>query len=205
LVAWPVSASDRKAPPLEPAGNFADCERHDSEKISIAAEPYETDEKLKLFRVNYMEYGFLPVRLIVTNDSDKTLSLDDARIVFVTADGMRVAAADPEDIDRRTTQIGQTGETIPLPFPLPPIRRKPKTKDPKIEEDFKDFEYTAASVGPHSSAAGFLFYDVKGVKEPLVGAHLVLRKLAWSPSGSALYDFEVSFDKYLAAQGKTKR
>ena len=72
----------------------------------------------------------------------------------------------------------------------------------KIEQDFKDFEYTTAMIAPHSSAAGFLFYDIKDMKDPLKGAHLTLRRLAWSPSGEELFEFDVAFDKYLAAQRK---
>jgi hypothetical protein len=188
-------ASDHKLAPVGSAKELLNVETHKGEGVYIAAEPYDTPEKEKIFRVDYMRYGFLPIRLVVTNESDRTLSLEEARILFQTVEGINIQAADPEDIDRRTTDISPLGKIIPLPAPLPPIHRKPRSKDPKIEQDFKDFEYTDALVEPKSTKSGFLFYDVQGIKNPLRGGSLLLRKVQWV-NHAYLYDFEISMDKY---------
>ena len=45
------------------------------------------------FRLPYVEHGFLPVRVIITNDGDPALSLDDARIQFISANNDKIPAA----------------------------------------------------------------------------------------------------------------
>ena len=52
--------------------------------MSIAVEPYDTREKESIFRVDYLGHGIMPVRLIVTNDGNRPISLRDARILFYT-------------------------------------------------------------------------------------------------------------------------
>src|SRR6185503_19505009 len=82
--AW---ANDHKVPPVQPASSFPAVETHEKEHVSIAVEPYDTREKESIFRVDYLGHGVMPVRLIVTNNGDKPISLRDARILFYTAAG----------------------------------------------------------------------------------------------------------------------
>ncbi|MBV8671816.1 MAG: hypothetical protein JOZ33_00155, partial [Acidobacteriaceae bacterium] len=130
---------------------------------------------------------------------DRPISLADARINFITAAGDRIPAAEPEDVERRMTNVSNTGRKIPMPAPLPPMGGKPKTPDSKIEQDFSEFEYAAIAVEPHTTRAGFLFYDMEGLgPEPLRGAKLNLRMLR-DADGKELFYFEIPFDKYLAS------
>ena len=195
--AAPLFASDHKIPAPQDASSYACHDAHPAEHVVIAAEPYDTKEKGKLFRVHYLENGFMPIYLVVTNNGDKPISLDQARIDFISAAGERIPAAVPEDVERRMTHIHGPGAPIPLPAPLPPLRRKPKTPDKKIEADFNDLEYSAVTVPPHSTRAGFLFYDVQGLgPASLKGARLAVRDIRTS-SGTELFTFEIPFDKYL--------
>lgn len=197
LCAAPVFASDHKMPAPKDASTYASYDAHAAEHVAIAAEPYNTRDQEKIFRVNYTENDFMPVYLVVTNNGDQPISLDQARIDFISAQGDRIPAAVPDDVERRMTHIHGMGAPMPLPAPLPPIRRKPKTPDKKIEQDFKDFEYSAATVPPHSTRAGFLFYDVRGLgPTPLKGAKLRVRDLIGA-NGKELFSFEIPFDKYL--------
>ena len=86
-----------------------------------------------------------------------------------------------------------------MPVPLPPIKLKPKASNKEIEQDFNTFEYSAMVVEPHSTRAGFLFYDVSGLDHPLEGASLHLRKLR-DADGNELFYFEIPFDKYLKSK-----
>lgn len=195
--AAPALAKDHKMPEPKDASTYASYDAHPREHVVIAAEPYNTKEQEKIFRVDYTANGFVPVFLVVTNSSDQPISLDQARIDLISAHGDRIPAAVPEDVERRMTHIHGMGAPMPLPAPLPPIRRKPKTPDKKIEQDFKDFEYSAATVPPHTTRAGFLFYDVQGLgPTPLKGAKLILRDLTGA-NGKQLFYFEIPFDKYL--------
>ena len=69
--------------------------------MAIAADPYNTPEKASIFRFKYLQYGFMPIRIIVTNNGDKPISLIDARINFITAAGDKIPAALPEEVERR--------------------------------------------------------------------------------------------------------
>jgi hypothetical protein len=198
-LALPALAVDHSPPPVQPATTFAAVEVHDDEKIAIAAEPYDTKEKESLFKVDYLSHGVMPVRLIVTNNSDRPISLRDARILFQTAAGDRIPAAEPDDVERLMTQKERQGSKIPMPGPIPPIKLKPKASNKEIEADFDTFEYQALVVEPHSTQAGFLFYDVSQLEHPLKGAKLHLHKLR-DADGKELFYFEIPFDNYLKSK-----
>ena len=201
LLAMPLWATEHKQPDVQPASSFAAMEAHADEKVAIAAEPYDTKEKAYLFRVDYLIHGILPVRLIVTNNSNRPISLRDARIYFVTAAGEKIQTAEPEDVERRMTRKEREGKSIPMPGPLPSIKLKPKASNAEIEQDFNTFEYGALVVEPHTTRAGFLFYDVSDLAHPLPGAKLLLRKLR-DADGNELFYFEIPFDKYLQSKSK---
>jgi len=178
-LALPAVASDHTLPAVQPATTFADVEVHEDEKVAVAAEPYDT--------------------LIVTNNGDRPISLRDARIHFYTAGGDKIPAAEPEDVERLMTRKERQGSKIPLPAPLPSIKVKPKAGNKEIEQDFDTFEYQALVVEPHSTRAGFLFYDVSGLDHPLEGASLHLRMMR-DADGKELFFFEIPFDKYLKSK-----
>lgn len=200
-LATTAGASDHTAPPVQPASTYPAVEVHDKEQVAIAVEPYDTREKESLFRVDYLAHGVMPVRLIVTNLGDKPISLRDARILFYTAAGDKIQAAEPEDVERLMTRTQREGKRIPLPGPLPPIKMKPKASNKDIEQDFNQFEYQALVVEPHSTRAGFLFYDVSQLDHPLQGAKMHLRQLR-DASGNELFYFEIPFDTYLKSKSK---
>jgi hypothetical protein len=199
LLALPALAADHTPPPVQPASSFAAVEVHDKEKVAIAAEPYDTKEKESLFRVDYLAHGVMPVRLVVTNLGDRPISLRDARILFLTAAGDKIQAAEPEDIERLMTQKERQGGKIPMPGPIPSIKLKPKASNKEIEEDFNTFEYQALVVEPHTTRAGFLWYDVSELDHPLKGAKLHLHKLR-DADGQELFYFEIPFDNYLKSK-----
>ncbi len=198
-LALPAMASDHTPPPVQPATTFAAVEVHDDEKVAIAAEPYDTKEKESIFHVDYLSHGVIPIRLIVTNNGDRPISLRDARILFLTAAGDKIPAAEPEDVERLMTQKERQGGKIPMPGPIPSIKLKPKASNKEIEEDFDQFEYQALVVEPHTTRAGFLFYDVSQLDHPLIGAKLHLHKLR-DADGQELFYFEIPFDKYLKSK-----
>jgi len=198
-LALPAVASDHTPPPVQPATSFAAVEVHEDEKVAIAVEPYDTREREAIFRVDYLSHGVMPVRLIVTNNGDRPISLREARILFVTAAGETIQAAEPEDVERLMTRNEREGKKIPMPGPIPSIKLKPKASNKEIEEDFDTFEYGAVVVGPHTTRAGFLFYDVSQLDKPLKGAKLHLHKLR-DADGKELFYFEIPFDKYLKSK-----
>jgi hypothetical protein len=199
FLALPIAASDHTPPPVQPATSFPAMELHANEHVAIAIEPYDTKERESIFRVDYIEHGVMPVRVIVTNLGDRPISLRDARILFETAAGDRIQAAEPEDVERLMTKKDRMGTKIPMPGPIPPIHTKPKGSNSEIEQDFNTFEYSALAVEPHTTRAGFLFYIVEGINNPLVNAKLYVRTIR-DADGHELFYFEIPFNKYLQSK-----
>jgi len=204
LLALPAAANDHSPPPVQPASTYAAVEVHDNENVAIAVEPFDTREKESIFRIDYLGHGVMPVRLIVTNNGDKPISLRDARILFITADGDKIQAAEPGDVERLMTRTEREGKKLPMPSPIPTIKMKPKASNQDIERDFDNFEYEALVVEAHTTRAGFLFYDVSDLDHPLQGAKLHLRKLR-DADGNELFYFEIPFDKYLKSKSSAMK
>src|SRR5215475_4482953 len=184
--------------PAKDAATYPAVDIHQDEHVAIAAEPYNTEEKVKIFRVNYLDHQFLPIRIIITNSGDRPISLNDVRINFISAHGDRIPAAEPDDIERRISLRDKQGASIPV-GPIH-IHTKPKSSNGKVEEDFSEFEYGALVVEAHTTRAGFLFYDIQGLgSAPLRGAKLVFRQVK-DADGKELFYFEIPFDKYLQTQ-----
>ena len=66
-------AKDFVKPTAQPAKTYPAHDDHANDKVAIAADPYNTSDKSKIFSVNFHEHGFLPVFFIVTNDSDQPI------------------------------------------------------------------------------------------------------------------------------------
>jgi hypothetical protein len=195
----PAFATEHTPPPVQPATSFASVDAHEAEKVAIAAEPYDTKEKESIFRVDYLSHGVMPIRVIVTNNGNRPISLRDARILFITASGDKIRAAEPEDVERLMTLKERQGAKIPMPGPIPAIKLKPKASNKEIEADFDTFEYQALVVEPHTTRAGFLFYDISQLEHPLKGAKLDLLKLR-DADGKELFYFEIPFENFLKSK-----
>ena len=194
-LALPAMASNHAPPPAQPATSFAAAEVHEDEKVAIAVEPYDTREKEAIFRGDYLSHGVMPIRVIITNYGDRPIRLLEARITFLTAAGDTIRVAGPADVERLMTLKEREGGKTPPPN----IKPMPKPNKREINADFDTFEFRALVVEPHSTRAGFLFYDVSGLDHPLEGAKLRLRTLR-DADGTALFDFEIPFDKYLKSK-----
>jgi hypothetical protein len=196
LLAVPLSAQ-HAPPPAQNADQYPAFERHAGDHLSIAVDPYETPKKASIFRVDYGSANIIPVRIVITNEGDTPISLDNARIDFITAAGDKVPAAEPRDAERAIDRPADPRNKIPI-GPIK-IGGKGKNQDKKIEQDFSEFQYNALAVEPHTTRAGFLFYDLQDLESPLTGAHLELRRIQ-SSDGRELFAFEIPFNKYLASK-----
>ena len=192
-------AGEHLPPPLEPATHFAANEEHAADKLIIAAEPYQSHARQALFRVDYVAHGILPIRLIVTNNSDHAISLRSARILFETAKSELINNADPEDVERHTVRKEREGSSIPMPTPLPSIKLKGKVTNKIVEADFATFEFATPVVEAHTTRAGFLFYDLSDFDNPLPGSHLLIKQIL-DAEGEEMLDFEIPFNKFLESK-----
>jgi hypothetical protein len=191
----------RKVPPPLPAAQYP---AHDTrEQITIAADPGDTKDTAPKTRLDYLAHGFVPIRIIVTNDSSQPLSLDDARILLVPANSAAENAASQDELERGTSSVKREGNKIPLPGPLPPITQHAKPVDNQIVADDNDFGFKSSTIAPHSTSAGWLYYDVRDLdRTPLKGAAIEVRKVRWAATNKPLDTFEIPLQPTTAqAQG----
>jgi hypothetical protein len=195
LLALSTAAHADKAripPPPRSAHNYEMQDSHGSEHVTIAAVPGDTKETRPNTRLDYFAHQMMPIRVIVTNDSDFDVNLDDARIHVITADNTSLPAATLDDLDRRLFTVkSATGTRLPLGLPIPiTVGRKDINK--QIVEDDRDFGFQTTTVKAHSTVAGWLYYDMEGVDPPFLShATLELRKVRFAGSGQALDSFEI--------------
>jgi hypothetical protein len=195
-------AADKKAPPAKPASQYDTFDAHQKEQVTIAAEPCDDPADCKFFRLPYIQHGFIPIRVIITNDSDRALSLDDARLQFISANNDIIPAATDDDINRRLFTVKSVaGTKVPMPAPIPNITLHHPSVDKKITQDENDFGFSGTVVNAHSTLAGYLFYDVKPLDDPaLKGAELYVKMVHSLDAKQNLFAFSIPFDKWLAAQ-----
>ncbi len=200
-----ANAADKKAPPAKAATQYIAFDTHEKEHVSVAADPCDDPKNCDFFRLPYIQHGFLPVRVIVTNDGDKALSLDDVRIQFISENKDVIPAATLEDINRRLfTKRSAEGTKIPgLPYPVT-IHHTPIDK--KVTQDDNDFGFPGTVVNAHSSLSGYLFYDVRELDDPAMrGAEIYVKEIKPLAGGQQLFAFTVPLDKWLAAQPKKEK
>lgn len=170
LAAVTLSAHADKARKPKPALPAAQYALHQTlGKVTVAIEPGDIKDARPDTRLDYFHHGFLPFRIVIQNDSDQPISLDDARIKFISQDSTVVPAATDEELQRRMfSRKSAAGTRVPLPMPLPSITIKHPPVDKQILSDDIDFGFKTTIVAPHTTESGYLFYDVRDLDDPVL-------------------------------------
>jgi len=193
-----VRAGDDK--PFNPprathAKTYPAMEVHDDERVSVAIDPYDLPDKAAVFRTNYKEHDFLPVRVIISNDGDKTLILRDLRVQYITNRRDKLEPATNDELYRRLARTTKRPDkqSIPLPIPLPK-KNKPAVAT-EVMREVDDAMFTPVPVTAHSTYSGFLFFDISGIAVPEAGAHVFLSGM--KIEGKELFYFDIPLELYL--------
>src|ERR1700749_4325902 len=88
-------------PVAKTAFNYPAHDLHRDENVSIAADPYDTPEKAKIFTINFAEHGFLPIFFIVTNDGDQPVSIANMQVKLITCNRSKLTPLGTDGIIRR--------------------------------------------------------------------------------------------------------
>jgi hypothetical protein len=179
-------------PPAAHASTYALHETHQDEKVTIAAEPYNAQQTSAVFKSNYWEHGLLPIRLLISNDGDQTLMLQDLKIEYITARRQKLQPATNDDIYRMFVRPNRADNSHPgmhLPFPVGK-KKVPIGKD--TQEEYESAQFATVPVTPHSTHAGYLFFDMQG-EPPEPGARLYISGL--KAGTKELFYFEIPLDK----------
>ena len=186
--------------------SVGDTRNHAVDIAQPAAVPCIDTRACAFFRLPYVERGFLPVWVVITNERDQPLALDEVRIQFLPYESDRVLAASDDDLNRR---FFNTHRAMPGHTPIIPIPIHHEAVDAKIVNDDTDFGFKSLTVAPHSTAAGYVFYDVSNLglmDSALKGAELYLKEISTTDEKGKkvqLFSFSIPFDKWLAAQPKS--
>lgn len=190
-----AAGKDFAMPQPQAARAYPAHDEHPDEKVTVAVDPYDMADKAQIFSVNYRDYGYLPVFLIITNDSDQPVSINSMQATLITVKRTKLSPATNDDLFRRLSHPAPRNN--PTPFPLPGGKVKGAVKE-KARDEIERAQFSARAVEPHSTAAGFLFFDVLDISTPLAGANFFLNG-ARTASGNELMYFEIPMEKYLSA------
>jgi hypothetical protein len=195
-----LAAKDFVKPTAQPAKTYPAHDEHPTEKVTIAADPYDTPEKAKIFSTDFAEHGYLPVFFVITNDGDQPISIANVEIKLITANRSKLSPASADDIYRRLSNPQANTNPVPSPIPIP--RKKVKgTVSPKAMEQIASSEFVARGVEPHGTQSGFFYFDVGDIRSPLEGAHIDITRVN-DAKGTELMYFEITLDKYVNRPAK---
>ncbi len=170
---------------------------HPSEKVVVAVDPYDVEEKASIFTVNYRNNGYLPVFFVITNDGDQPISLVGMKAQLNTKDRSKLLPASMDDLLRRLSHPSRNDHQNTLPIPLPKKEVKGGVNR-KTWDEIEAAQFAAQAVEPHATARGFLFFDVADISHPLAGASFYLMGVN-DAKGNELMYFEIPMEKYLSA------
>ena len=191
-----LAAKNFVKPTARAAINYPAHDFHRDQQVAIAADPYDTPEKEKIFSVDFGEHGFLPVFFVVTNDGDQPVSIANMEIKLITRNHSKLTPTSPEDLYRRLSNP-QANTNSPLPFPIPHKKVK-GTISRKEMDEIEAAQFAAKAVEPHSTQSGFLFFDVGDISAPLADANIDITGVDDAKGNEMLY-FEIPMEKYLSA------
>ncbi len=189
-------AKDFVKPVAKSAINYPAHDFHRDSKVAIAADPYDTPEKAKIFSVDFAAHGFLPVFFVVTNDGDQPVSIANMEVMLITANHSKLTPVPSSELYRRLSNPQVSGRPSPVPLPLP--RKVKGTISKKEMEEIESSQFAAKAVEPHGTQSGFLFFDVGGISSALPGANIEITGVD-DAKGNELMYFEISVDQYLNA------
>lgn len=196
-----LAAKDFVKPAARPAQTYPAHDDHTDEKVAIAADPYDTADKAKIFSVNFREHGILPIFFVVTNDGSQPISVANMQVTLTTADRDKLTPISSEDIYRRITNP-QVNTRPPEPIPIPHKKVK-GTISEKERNEIESSQFAAKAVEPHNTQSGFLFFDVAGITTPLASAHFFVSGVD-DAKGTELFYFDIPLEKYLNPPQQTK-
>lgn len=196
-----VAAKEFAMPTAQPARTYPAHDDHTTEKIVVAVDPYDVEDKASIFSVNFRNYGYLPVFFVITNDGDEPVSLVGMKAELNTKNRSRLYPASTDDLVRRLSHPSRNDRQPTLPIPLP--RKEVKgAVSRKTWDEIERAQFGAKAVEPHSSARGFLFFDISDIANPLAGANFYLMGVH-DAKGNELMYFEIPLEKYLSAPATT--
>ena len=193
-----IAAKEFVMPTAQPARTYPAHDDHPMEKVVVAVDPYDVEDKASIFSVNYRNNGYMPVFFVITNDGDQPVSLVNMKAQLNTKDRSKLLPSTTDEVVRRLSHPSRNdGARLPVPIPLPKKEVKGGVSR-KAWDEIEQAQFAAKAVEPHSTARGFLFFDIADISNPLAGANFYLMGVQ-DAKGNELMYFEIPMEKYLSA------
>jgi hypothetical protein len=193
-----IATKEFVMPAARPARTYPAHDDHPMEKVVVAVDPYDVEDKASIFSVNYRNYGYMPVFFVITNDGDQPVSLVGMKAQLNTKDRSKLLPSTTDEVVRRLSHPSRNdGARLPIPIPLPKKEVKGGVSR-KTWDEIEQAQFGAKAVEPHSTARGFLFFDIADISNPLAGANFYLMGVR-DAKGNELMYFEIPMEKYLSA------
>ncbi len=172
------------------AGSVTDyATRQTVDQVTIAATPFLNDaEAHRAFgkKLNPVDYGVLPVLIIVQNDGLRAISLENMRVELLTPDRRHVEATPAQDVQ----YIYGAAQPKVVPGPIPGTQRVSRKKNPLSAWEITGRAFSARMLPPKESASGFVYF-----RAPYrAGTAVMINGLRDPASGKELFYFEIPLD-----------
>jgi hypothetical protein len=181
IAAAPAADNDKTRFEVRPAASYP--HHQTSEKVTIAAQPAETDAETRdaFGKLNPNSYGILPVLIVMQNDSSDAIKLDRIRFDYIMPDGQRIEATPASDVK----YIHGTRAPNKLPGT---IQIHKKVKNPLDVWEIEGRSFTAKMLPAGQSASGFVYFQVD---QPSAAANVDISGMTDPVSGKDLFYFEI--------------
>ncbi|HKD08034.1 MAG TPA: hypothetical protein VKB79_19190 [Bryobacteraceae bacterium] len=185
VAAAPIQAADNGKVTFQakPAADYP--HRQTSENVTIAADPFITDEQAKdaFGKINPFRLGVLPILIVVENKGKDALRVDHLKFVYTLPDNTHIEATPAADI--RFLDGAAKPKTVPGPLGGTKVS---KNKNPLSEWEIEGRAFTAKMIPPGQTASGFVYFQTS---EPSAAASVNISGLVNAATGKELFYFDI--------------
>jgi hypothetical protein len=180
-----ASAADKDKTTFQPRPIAEYPHRQTSEKVTIAAATFITDEQTKepFGKLNPWRFGVLPVLVVIQNDGKDAIRVDKLKFVYVLPDNGRVEATPAADV--KYLEGARKPSTVPGPLGGIHVA---KGKNPLTEWEIEGRAFSAKMIPPGQSASGFVYFQTPDSSD---AASVYVSGLVNAATGNELYYFEI--------------
>jgi hypothetical protein len=160
--------------------------RQTSEKVTIAAEPFVTDEQAHeaFGKINPYRLGILPVLIVIENSGPDAIRIDRARMFYNLPDGNKVEATPAQDVK----YLHGAREPGLVPGPFGGVHVAKVKNGPLAEWEIEGRALAAKMLPAGQSASGFVYFQAPVAS---AAATVVIEGLENPVTGKQLYYFEI--------------
>src|SRR5580698_3795311 len=108
-----IAAKQFVMPTAQSARTYPAHDDHPTEKVAVAVDPYDVEDKASIFSVNFRNNGYMPVFFVITNDGDQPVSLVGMKAELNTKDRSKLFPSTTDDLLRRLSHPSRSDTPNP--------------------------------------------------------------------------------------------